>query len=224
MPKAAEADALSLVAYTSAVACVHTTIHGAESSTHRAEQCVCITQAITLAECDIYTYKSDLETDPFGELSQCNRGFLITVFCTAATDPACLEPSPLRAVTNSPLLLCCLELSPMSGEEASVWSFNYFFFNKKMKRILYLSCRAKSRASADPEVCVTMMPILWSFRVPFIVQAYESLISVISLWPLTASLSTTPGQESETVSKQYYSDSDEADTDAKYGMANEMDV
>ena len=136
------------------MACVHTTIHGAESSTHRAEQCVCITQAITLAECDIYTYKSDLETDPFGELSQCNRGFLITVFCTAATDPACLEPSPLRAVTNSPLLLCCLELSPMSGEEASVWSFNYFFFNKKMKRILYLSCRAKSRASADPEVCL----------------------------------------------------------------------
>ena len=150
------------------MACVHTTIHGAESSTHRAEQCVCITQAITLAECDIYTYKSDLETDPFGELSQCNRGFLITVFCAAATDPACLE------------------LSPMSGEEASVWSFNYFFFNKKMKRILYLSCRAKSRASADPEVCHNDAKMMF-LKSPF-VQAYEALISVISksLWPLTA--------------------------------------
>ena len=28
------------------------------------------------------------------------------------------------------------------GEEGSLWSFNYFFYNKKMKRILFFTCRA----------------------------------------------------------------------------------
>lgn len=40
----------------------------------------------------------------------------------------------------------------LAGEHASVWSFNYFFYNKKMKRILYLSCRAMSKSSAEEEV------------------------------------------------------------------------
>lgn len=30
-----------------------------------------------------------------------------------------------------------------------MWAFNYFFYNKKMKRILYLSCRAVSKAADD---------------------------------------------------------------------------
>jgi hypothetical protein len=38
------------------------------------------------------------------------------------------------------------------GDIACVWSFSYFFYNKKMKRILYLSCRAKSKASVEDEV------------------------------------------------------------------------
>lgn len=59
-----------------------------------------IDEAIALNDCDVYSYKSDLETDPF-------------------------------------------------GEQTAVWSFNYFFYNKKMKRIVYLSCRAVSKASAD---------------------------------------------------------------------------
>lgn len=36
-----------------------------------------------------------------------------------------------------------------AGEKASIWSFNYFFYNKKLKRILYFSCRAISKTSAD---------------------------------------------------------------------------
>ena len=28
------------------------------------------------------------------------------------------------------------------GEEGSLWSFNYFFYNKKMRRILFFTCRA----------------------------------------------------------------------------------
>ncbi|KXZ42029.1 hypothetical protein GPECTOR_219g465 [Gonium pectorale] len=59
-----------------------------------------VSKAICLKECDVYCYKSDLETDPF-------------------------------------------------GEQASIWSFNYFFYNKKMKRILYFSCRAISKQAAD---------------------------------------------------------------------------
>ena len=28
------------------------------------------------------------------------------------------------------------------GEDGSIWSFNYFFFNKKLKRIVLFTCRA----------------------------------------------------------------------------------
>ena len=35
-----------------------------------------------------------------------------------------------------------------AGENGSAWSFNFFFYNKKMKRILYFSCRATSKAAA----------------------------------------------------------------------------
>ncbi|MEW5318383.1 MAG: hypothetical protein WDW38_009608 [Sanguina aurantia] len=65
-----------------------------------------IDEVICLRECDLYCYKSDLETDPF-------------------------------------------------GEKASIWSFNYFFYNKKMKRILYFSCRAVSKKSLDEETTET---------------------------------------------------------------------
>jgi hypothetical protein len=56
-------------------------------------------EAIALKDCDIYSYKSDLESDPF-------------------------------------------------GEQGSVWSFNYFFYNRKLKRILYISCRGISKTAA----------------------------------------------------------------------------
>lgn len=57
-------------------------------------------EAIELKDCEVYTYKSDNETDPF-------------------------------------------------GEEANLWSFNYFFYNKRLKRILYLAARAVSKAAAE---------------------------------------------------------------------------
>lgn len=28
------------------------------------------------------------------------------------------------------------------GEPGSLWSFNYFFYNKKLKRIVFFTCRA----------------------------------------------------------------------------------
>ena len=61
-----------------------------------------INEVISLYECDIYCYKPEYESDPF-------------------------------------------------GEDGYIWSFNYFFYNKKMKRILYFSCRAKAKAYDDSD-------------------------------------------------------------------------
>lgn len=41
-----------------------------------------------------------------------------------------------------------LESDPF-GEKGSVWSFNYFFYNKKLKRILYFSCRGLSKTAVE---------------------------------------------------------------------------
>ena len=30
-----------------------------------------------------------------------------------------------------------------------MWSFNYFFYNKKLKRILYFTCRGQSKTAED---------------------------------------------------------------------------
>lgn len=62
-----------------------------------------IDEAVDLKDCELYSYQSDMDTDPF-------------------------------------------------GEKATVWSFNFFFYNKKMKRMVYLSCRAVSKLSAEKEV------------------------------------------------------------------------
>lgn len=59
-------------------------------------------EAITLADCDIYSYKSDGEDDPF-------------------------------------------------GEAGNIWSFNYFLYNRKQKRVLYFSCRGVSKTAASEE-------------------------------------------------------------------------
>ncbi|NXD46468.1 MAF1 polymerase, partial [Copsychus sechellarum] len=52
-----------------------------------------VDEEICLAECDIYSYNPDLDSDPF-------------------------------------------------GEDGSLWSFNYFFYNKRLKRIVFFTCRS----------------------------------------------------------------------------------
>lgn len=37
------------------------------------------------------------------------------------------------------------------GEEGSLWSFNYFFYNKKLKRIVFFTCRSV-RLARSPSV------------------------------------------------------------------------
>lgn len=38
------------------------------------------------------------------------------------------------------------------GEEGSLWSFNYFFYNKKLKRIVFFTCRSGRSALGRPLV------------------------------------------------------------------------
>jgi len=65
-----------------------------------------VDEAVELKECDVYSYQSDHENDPF-------------------------------------------------GEKGSVWSFNYFFYNKKQKRILYFSCRGLSKSAVELSATTT---------------------------------------------------------------------
>lgn len=60
-----------------------------------------VDEEICLAECDIYSYNPDLDSDPF-------------------------------------------------GEDGSLWSFNYFFYNKRLKRIVFFSCRSISGSTYTP--------------------------------------------------------------------------
>lgn len=58
-------------------------------------------------------------------------------FLLASSSPASLLSS--TQITRDP--------APV-GEKGAVWSFNYFFHNKKLKRILYFSCRGRSKTAA----------------------------------------------------------------------------
>ena len=61
-----------------------------------------VEEAVSLKDCEVFSYVPDMETDPFSE--------------------------------------------------GVLWSFNYFFFNKQLKRIVYFSCVAKSKYSTDANV------------------------------------------------------------------------
>eukprot|EP01105_Mastigella_eilhardi_P025724 TRINITY_DN709_c0_g1_i3.p1 TRINITY_DN709_c0_g1~~TRINITY_DN709_c0_g1_i3.p1 ORF type:complete len:231 (+),score=71.99 TRINITY_DN709_c0_g1_i3:134-826(+) len=38
------------------------------------------------------------------------------------------------------------------AEEGNIWSFNYFFYNKPLKRIIFLTCRCQRKTSVDVDV------------------------------------------------------------------------
>ncbi len=35
-----------------------------------------------------------------------------------------------------------------AGEKGSVWAFNFFFYNRKLRRILYFACRGIAKTAA----------------------------------------------------------------------------
>ena len=50
------------------------------------------------------------------------------------------------------------------GEDGSLWSFNYLFFNKKLKRIALFTCRALSPFSQVKPVHTSMLCINPTYR------------------------------------------------------------
>ncbi|XP_070536124.1 repressor of RNA polymerase III transcription MAF1 homolog [Ptychodera flava] len=66
-----------------------------------------------------------------------------------------LQPKLWTAINDEISLDSCefysynpdLECDPY-GEEGILWSFNYFFYNKKLKRILFFTCRAISSTAS----------------------------------------------------------------------------
>jgi len=71
-----------------------------------------VDDAVTLDDCDVYSYVPDLETDPFSD---------------------------------------------------NLWSFNYFFFNKALKRIVFFTCVARSKYNYND---LTQQESVDDFRIP----------------------------------------------------------
>lgn len=85
-----------------------------------------VDEEICLAECDIYRCAG-----------------------VPAGGPWCARPLGLHT-TSCPTLRSYnpdLDSDPF-GEDGSLWSFNYFFYNKRLKRIVFFSCRSIRLAPA----------------------------------------------------------------------------
>lgn len=71
---------------------------------------------------------------------------------SAATDTFSRLKQDLWGAVNEEIILRECEVysynpdltSDPFGEDGCIWSFNYFFFNKKLKRIVFFTCRASS--------------------------------------------------------------------------------
>lgn len=72
--------------------------------------------------------------------------------CVAAR-PSHQRPLPPTLPSYNP----DLDSDPF-GEDGSLWSFNYFFYNKRLKRVVFFSCRSIRLApstSLPPACCLT---------------------------------------------------------------------
>ncbi|NWY94802.1 MAF1 polymerase, partial [Loxia curvirostra] len=78
-----------------------------------------VDEEICLAECDIYRSR---------------------IWGGIPTFPV---PSPIPAFPTFPIPHYNPDLdSDPFGEDGSLWSFNYFFYNKRLKRIVFFTCRS----------------------------------------------------------------------------------
>lgn len=69
------------------------------------------------------------------------------------------------------------------GEEGSLWSFNYFFYNKKLKRIVFFTCRSVRSAQRQ-----SAFLYYW-----YVIQlSAEELIHKMFCWSLIVYESFTP--------------------------------
>ncbi|NXH99064.1 MAF1 polymerase, partial [Pachycephala philippinensis] len=84
-----------------------------------------VDEEICLAECDIYRYRA--------AGARPSRGIL------ALPIHPCFSLFPRSRHSYNP----DLDSDPF-GEDGSLWSFNYFFYNKRLKRIVFFTCRSIS--------------------------------------------------------------------------------
>lgn len=84
-----------------------------------------VDQEICLSECDIYRW--DPAGGPGGWAGE--GGSPSEAPPATAAHPLCRSYNP------------DLDSDPF-GEEGSLWSFNYFFYNKRLKRIVFFTCRS----------------------------------------------------------------------------------
>jgi len=49
-----------------------------------------------------------------------------------------------------------IDSDPFNEDGSNVWSFNYFFYNRKLKRVLLITCRAESKAPEESALFETV--------------------------------------------------------------------
>jgi hypothetical protein len=62
-----------------------------------------------------------------------------------------------------------------AGEVATVWAFNFFFYNKKLKRILYIGVKAVSKTAAEEEKVSRQLDAVHSGGLYFQARAQQGL-------------------------------------------------
>lgn len=119
-------------------------------------------EAICLSECDVYSYKSDGEDDPFGALACCSlssrRMSRISIYKILMCGTSIGRSNSNPDVWDRKHWRIHFELAAPSdmltpfqtvGEAGNIWSFNYFLYNRKQKRVLYFSCRGVSKTAGE---------------------------------------------------------------------------
>lgn len=76
---------------------------------------------IGLLDCDFYRWKIGIFCWCSPEVQSCSTGFCFAGFFLSYNPDLASDPY---------------------GEDGCIWSFNYFFYNKKLKRIVFFTCRA----------------------------------------------------------------------------------
>lgn len=61
------------------------------------------------------------------------------------------------------------------GEDGSLWSFNYFFYNKRLKRIVFFSCRSIRLASTCPPPFL-YLPVWLTHRFPSLAHPIPNFV------------------------------------------------
>ena len=101
-----------------------------------------------LRDCAVYSYKAELDSDPFGEQLGCFTGYRFPRSChnevLLSCGLSCICLSDVHALQQKTPLTRCAGCT--AAEDGNVWSFNFFFYNKRRKKILYFSCRGISKA------------------------------------------------------------------------------